>query len=407
VSPLIRGRLRRREHDEGRSPAEGDVVEIDADELSGIFAAPQWLRDLGVASWLLVGVAAFLAGAVWLASLTETIVVPVLSASIIAAVAGPLVDALERRGLPRALGAALVFLVIVLIGVAMALMILGGITSEAANVTSRLQDGADEIAGWLKDAGIDPSQAESAKHDVSSSVSAGFHALLTGLGKGISALAGLAVFLSFAALSLFFLLKDAPQIGAFVRRHMGVPEPVARTISARTVGSLRGYFAGVTIVAAWSAVLVGIGALLLGVPLAGTIAAVTFLGGYVPYLGAWAAGAFAVLIALGDGGTSTAVALAVIVLLANGVLQQLVQPIAFGATLGIHPLAVLIVTISGGALFGTIGLVLAAPITSAAVKVSADLARARQREDEAVGPPRAGSKPGPASSPPAPEPGPA
>ena len=38
----------------------------------------------------------------------------------------------------------------------------------------------------------------------------------------------------------------------------------------------------------------------------------------------------------------------VIALLANGVLQQLVQPIAFGATLGIHPLAVLVVTIAGG-----------------------------------------------------------
>jgi predicted PurR-regulated permease PerM len=66
--------------------------------------------------------------------------------------------------------------------------------------------------------------------------------------------------------------------------------------------SLRGYFLGVTIVAAFSAVVVTIGCLILGVPLIGTIAAVTFLGGYVPYLGAWVAGAFAVLIALGGAG---------------------------------------------------------------------------------------------------------
>ena len=84
--------------------------------------------------------------------------------------------------------------------------------------------------------------------------------------------------------------------------------------------------------------------------------------------------------------------MAVIVLLANGALQQMIQPIAFGAALGIHPLAVLIVTIAGGALFGTIGLVLAAPLTSAAVHVSADLARARAREarggrDAGSGPP--------------------
>ena len=66
-------------------------------------------------------------------------------------------------------------------------------------------------------------------------------------------------------------------------------------------------------------------------------------------------------------------------LLANGPLQQLVQPIAFGATLDMHPLGILIVTIAAGSVFGTIGLVLAAPLTSAALRVSGDLARARAR----------------------------
>ena len=69
--------------------------------------------------------------------------------------------------------------------------------------------------------------------------------------------------------------------------------------------------------------------------------------------------------------------MAVVILLANGVLQQMIQPIAYGAALGIHPLAVLIVTLAGGALFGGIGLILAAPLTSAVVKISADVARAR------------------------------
>ena len=77
----------------------------------------------------------------------------------------------------------------------------------------------------------------------------------------------------------------------------------------------------------------------------------------------------------------------VIVLLANGILQQLIQPIAFGAALGIHPLAVLIVTIAGGALFGMIGLVLAAPLTSAATHIAADLARARVAEAADAAPP--------------------
>jgi predicted PurR-regulated permease PerM len=126
------------------------------------------------------------------------------------------------------------------------------------------------------------------------------------------------------------------------------------------------------------------------VPLAGTIAVVTFVGGYIPYLGAWTAGAFAVLIALGAEGPEIAAALALIVLLANGVLQQIVQPIAYGAALGLHPLAVLIVTIAGGALFGTIGLVLAAPLVSAAVRISADISASRlAAEQEEEGPPPA------------------
>jgi putative heme transporter len=67
----------------------------------------------------------------------------------------------------------------------------------------------------------------------------------------------------------------------------------------------------------------------------------------------------------------------VVQLLANSVLQQLVQPIAYGAALGIHPLAVLIVTIAGGSLFGAAGLILAAPLTAATVRIAADLARSR------------------------------
>ena len=123
-----------------------------------------------------------------------------------------------------------------------------------------------------------------------------------------------------------------------------------------------------------------------GCPFPGTIAVVTFLGGYIPYLGAWTAGAFAVLIALGGQGPEAALALAVIILLANGVLQQLVQPIAYGAALGLHPLAVLIVTIAGGCLFGTVGLVLAAPLVSAAVRIWADVSAASASAEREEGP---------------------
>lgn len=374
----FRGRLRRTERE--NAPAEDEVIEIEPGALTGLFAAPKWLRDLGFSSWLLVGAALALVGAIWLLALTETIVMPVLTAGIIASVAVPIVDWLRRRGIPRGIGAVIVFLLIVAVGVGVGLLVLAGIASEASSLSERLREGAQEIESFVHDIGVKASTAASANSDASSGVSAGFEALTHGLVGGVDKLASLAVFLSFTALSLFFLLKDGPAIGGFVERHMGIPVPLAHSILGRVAGSLRGYFVGVTVVAAWSALIVGVGSLLLGVPLVGTIAVVTFLGGYIPYIGAWTAGAFAVLIALGDQGPETAMALAVIVLLANGVFQQLVQPIAYGAALGLHPLAVLIVTIAGGCLFGTVGLVLAAPLVSAAVRIVADVRAAEEEE---------------------------
>jgi predicted PurR-regulated permease PerM len=314
-------------------------------------------------------------------SLTETIVMPVITAGIIAAVAGPLVDRLRAVGIPRGIGAALVLVAIVVLTLAVGYIVLTGIASQAESLSTRLHEGADQIESWAHSLGVKAPTAADANSEASASISAGFQALTHGVLGGVDKLASLAVFLSFTALSLFFLLKDGPQIGAFVERHLGVPVPVAHSILGRVAGSMRGYFLGVTIVAAWSALIVGVGSLVLGVPLAGTIAVVTFLGGYVPYIGAWTAGGFAVLIALGGSGPEAAGAMAVIVLLANGVFQQLVQPVAYGAALKLHPLAVLIATIAGGCLFGTVGLVLAAPLLSAAVKISADLTAAVEAEE--------------------------
>jgi len=380
--PTLRGRIRR-ERADGESNGDTEFIEIDTRELSGMFAAPPWLRDLGVMSWLLVGVTALIAGTVWLLSLTQTIVIPVVTAAILASVLAPLVRLLKRHGVPRGAGSAIVLLLIVAAGALLAALVLTGISAQSSDLNAHLQSAATKVEGWLKDLGVDSQTASNAKSDASGSLSSAFHFLISGLGTGLRELGSLAVFVSFTVLSLFFLLKDGPSIRNWLERHTGVPQPVARTISRRVIGSMRGYFAGVTAIAAFNGIVVGLGAFILGVPLAGSIAVVNFVAAYIPYLGAWTAGAFTFLIALGAEGTSTALIMAVVLLLANGALQQLIQPIAFGAALGIHPLAVLIVTIAGGALFGTIGLIVAAPLTSAAVKISADLARARAAERQA------------------------
>ena len=200
------------------------------------------------------------------------------------------------------------------------------------------------------------------------------------LAEGIQGITSVMLFLTFTAFSTFFLLKDGPVVRRWIDRNMGIPVDIAQTVTGNVITSLRRYFLGVTAVAVFNGIVVGLGALLLGVPLWGTIAVVTFSLAYIPYIGAFVSGAFAVLLTLASQGTTDALIMLVIVLLANGLLQNIIQPIAFGATLKLNPLVILIVTIGFGSIFGALGMILAAPLTSAAVHISSELAQAKASE---------------------------
>jgi predicted PurR-regulated permease PerM len=340
-------------------------------EPNGQFSAPTWLRNMGFTSWLLVGFVLIIVGVMWLLSQTSTIVMPVLLAAVLGAVAGPAVGWLERHRVPRIGGAILVLLVLVAIGALILYLVFAGLSDQSASISAKLNQALDKIQGWFADLGAD--QTARAKEDVKKAVPEIGSTLLSGVSNGISGLSSLVFFLAFAILSTLFVLKDGPVMHRFVNRHLGVPQPVANVVTTNIAKSLRSYFLAVTIIAAFNAVLIGGAALILGVPLAGTIAVVTLVGAYVPFVGAWVSGAFAVLIALSTGSTSDALILAVVALLANGVLQQMIQPFVMGATLSLNPLVVLVVTIGAGALFGMVGLTLAAPLTSAAVHISNEL----------------------------------
>jgi predicted PurR-regulated permease PerM len=367
----------------GRSAAHDEapartVVEIDASSLSRVFSAPMWLRDLGLLSWFLVGLGLLLVGLVWLLGLTSTIVEPVLVGAILATVAGPLVTKMQRRRIPRAAGAAVVLLGLLALGVLIALLVFGGIVEQSSEIKAAASEAADKVQKWAEDAGAGGTSG--AADDVKQDTAATGKTLVQGVVDGIQGLTSLVFFFTFLCFSTFFLLKDGPAIRAFIDRSLGVPRAVATTITDNVIRSLRKYFLGVTIVAAFNAVVVGLGALVLDVPLAGTIAVVTFVTAYIPFIGAFVSGALAVILALAGQGEETALIMLVIVILANGLLQNIVQPIAFGATLELNPLVVLIVTIGFGAIFGMIGLVLAAPLTSAAVHISRELAAAKAKE---------------------------
>jgi predicted PurR-regulated permease PerM len=366
--------------------ADDDAAGTGRAQLRDAFGTPRWLRDLGRSSWLLVGVLALVGGLIWLLAATYTIVGPIVCALIVSVVAMPIVRLLDRR-LPRALAAALVLLAIAAICVLVVVIVVAGITGQSAQLSTQAAAAVDRLQGWLKSVGVDPSSASGAASTAKKAAPQIVSTLVHGVVSGIAGLASLLFGLSFAALGTFFLLKDGPEMRRWVDRHLGLPEPVARTITGSVITSLRGYFRGVTLVAAFNGVVVGIAALVLGVPLAGTIGVVTFVTAYVPYIGAFVAGAFAVLLALGSQGTGVAIAMLVVVLLANGLLQNLFQPFAMGSALDLNPLVVLVVTIGAGCLFGMLGLVLAAPLVSAAVRISKELNRPLGAAPDAIAEP--------------------
>ena len=385
------------------APAVRDVEEQrllleqqELDQLQTVFAAPRWLEDVGRSSWLLVGCFLVVVGVAWLLGVTQTIAGPVIVGAVVAAVTIPIVGTLQRKRVPRAAGAAIVLLGLIAIAVGIFILVLAGVKDQSGAISGYANAAASKAQSWLQDAGVNESSASATNTSVSSAVPSALSTLLHGVISGIKGIASLALGLSFFALAVFFLLKDGPSLRGAVDKHLGVPEKVAQTITGGVITSLRGYFKGVTIVAAFNGVVVTLGALILGVPLAGTIGVVTFVTAYIPYIGAFVAGAFAVVIALGAQGTTTALLMLVVVILANGLLQNIFQPFAMGAALNLHPLVVLIVTISAGCIFGALGLILAAPLTSAAVHIRRDLSRAK--EDAALEAARGAPPPEPVTS---------
>jgi len=330
---------------------------------------PGWLRTIGTSSWLAVGVVALTTVVLVFLALVAEVAIPLAIAAVLAAILVPLTDRLERWRVPRWLGATLVLVLSISVVIATIVLVTKGITSQADEIWARLESGLSSANSDTGDTTSEATLSDLARRVVQ---------LLTygALGSLVSAASGLIVSVVLAVFILLFLLKDWQQITDWTARHLALPAPIGARVVDGTVNAFRGYAWGLTMIGAANALVVALGALLLGVPLVGTIAIVTFVTSYVPYLGAFVAGAFAVLIAYGSGGLADALAILAVVLLANNTIQNLLEPIAFGTRLRLHPLAVLITVTTATMLFGVLGAVLAAPLTSAAVNAFHELRKA-------------------------------
>ena len=109
--------------------------------------------------------------------------------------------------------------------------------------------------------------------------------------------------------------------------------------------------------------------LVLDIPLAFTVALVTFVTSFIPYLGAIVSGAFAVLVALGAGGLQDAVIMLIVVLVTQNVIQTLLLTKVTSDKLALHPIVNLGSTIVGATLAGLVGATLSAPIVATLIAV--------------------------------------
>jgi len=135
------------------------------------------------------------------------------------------------------------------------------------------------------------------------------------------------------------------------------------------VWSVRRYFYALTVTSLVTAVVIGLTAAVVGVPLAFSIALVTFITSYVPYVGAFVSGAFAVLIALGAGGISDALIILAVILVVQMVIQPILQNRMTASELDIHPVVSFGSTIVGGVFAGVLGAMLSAPLVAMIIKI--------------------------------------
>jgi predicted PurR-regulated permease PerM len=194
---------------------------------------------------------------------------------------------------------------------------------------------------------------------------------VTSANVGAGALAGVGVVANFVTglvlmvVVLFFFLKDGPAIWRFLLRPFrGEGLARAERVGEKTVGTLGSYVRGTASVAFVDAVGIGIGLVILQVPLALPLAVLVFLLSFIPLVGATVAGALGALVALVANGPLSAVLVIGVVVLVNQLEGNFLQPVLMGRALKLHALVILLALTIGTVLAGILGAVLAVPIAA-------------------------------------------
>ncbi len=295
---------------------------------------------------------------------TWSILLPVLLALVVTSVLQPPTLLLERKlGFPPALAAATALIggLAALIGLALA--IAPSIAGQVDDIAAGASSGLEQVQNWLRSRNIvTENQLESAVQGLQGRVTSSASSIASGVVVGVSAVGSALVTLVVSLILTFLFLKDGrkflPWLTDLTGERVG---PHLKEVLGQSWSTLGGFIRTQAIVSFLDATLIGIGLLIVGVPLAIPLAILTFFGGFVPIVGAIVAGALAVLVALVSvGPTGALIVLAIIV----GVQQlegNVLQPWLQSKGVQLHAVVVLLAITLGSTLFGVIGAFLAVP----------------------------------------------
>ncbi len=322
---------------------------------SGSSAVPRVL----LWSWGFVGFAVTVAIVAFVLGAVSEIALPMLLAAVLAIIFKPLVALLERHRIRVTAAAGIVVLGLLLLATGVVVATVRGVVDQIAEISDATDEAIAEAAQGLD---IDESTLEElrvATEGAAPMISTGFLTLLV---EGVGSIIGLASGIILGSLIMYFLLKDGHRFrGAFVEALNHDLRADVDAFIGDSCRILRDYGKGRTVMSAIVSAVIGVTALLMGLPLVFTLVVVNFIGGYIPYIGAFIGGGLAVIVALGEGGLSSAAIMLVVVLASNLLLENFVEPKVMGRSLDIHPLVVIVATALGGLLGGIVGLLLAVP----------------------------------------------
>ena len=326
---------------------------------------PRVLRVSAALGWRLLVVVAALYVIGSAVAYVAAVVVPVAIALLLAALLAPAVHWLQVRQVPRGVATALVLIAgLALLGGVLAFVVVTFVRG-VPDLGNQLTASINDIAAWLRDGPlhISDNQFTSFQTEILNTLSANQASITAGALTTAATVGEMVTEILLVVFTLIFFLHGGLAIWQFLLN--GVPADVRTRVDVagrRGLAALVSYVRATAVVAVVDAVAIGIALAVLGVPLAVPLAALVFLGAFIPIIGAVVAGGVAVLIALVAQGPVSALIVLGVVIAVMQLESHVLQPLLLGRAVKLHPLAVVLSIAAGLVVGGIAGALLAVPL---------------------------------------------